>query len=60
MQILFSINYSYIHSVFIGLCTRHSNKDSNMFEEAIEKDGRAFRRFEPVFDKEVEKVINKV
>ena len=30
-----------------------------MFEEVIERDGRSFRRFEPISDEEAEKVINK-
>ena len=31
-----------------------------MFEEVIERDGKTFRRFEPISDEEAEKVINKV
>ena len=31
-----------------------------MFEEVIERDGRTFRRFEPISDEEAEKVINRV
>ena len=30
-----------------------------MFEEEIERDGRTFRRFEPISDEEAEKIINK-
>ena len=30
-----------------------------MFEEEIERDGRRFRRFEPIPDEEAEKIINK-
>ena len=30
-----------------------------MFEEVIERDGKTFRRFEPISDEEAEKVINK-
>ena len=30
-----------------------------MFEEVIERDGRTFRRFEPIADEEAEKIINK-
>ena len=30
-----------------------------MFEEEIERDGRTFRRFEPIPDEEAEKIINK-
>ena len=30
-----------------------------LFEEVIERDGRTFRRFEPIADEEAEKVINK-
>ena len=32
----------------------------SMFEEVIERDGKTFRRFEPISDEEAEKVINKV
>ena len=31
-----------------------------MFEEEIKRDGRTFRRFEPISDEEAEKVINMV
>lgn len=31
-----------------------------MFEEEIERDGKTFRRFEPISDEEAEKVINRV
>ena len=31
-----------------------------IFEEEIERDGRTFRRFEPISDEEAEKVINRV
>ena len=31
-----------------------------MFEEVIERDGRTFRRFEPISDEEAEKVINRM
>ena len=31
-----------------------------MFDEEIERDGRTFRRFEPVSDEEAEKVINRM
>ena len=31
-----------------------------MFEEVIERDGRTFRRFEPISDEDAEKVINKL
>ena len=30
-----------------------------MFEEVIERDGKAVRRFEPIPDEEAEKIINK-
>ena len=30
-----------------------------MFEEVIERDGKAFRRFEPISDEEAEKFINR-
>ena len=30
-----------------------------MFEEVIERDGKTFRRFEPISSEEAEKVINK-
>ena len=30
-----------------------------MFEEVIERDGKSFRRFEPIPDEEAEKIINK-
>ena len=35
-------------------------RPQTMFEEVIERDGKTFRRFEPVSDEEAEKVINKV
>ena len=35
-------------------------RPKTMFEEVIERDGKTFRRFEPVSDEEAEKVINKV
>ena len=35
-------------------------RPKTMFEEVIERDGKIFRRFEPVSDEEAEKVINKV
>ena len=31
-----------------------------MFEEEIERDGRIFRRFEPISDEEAKKFINKM
>ena len=31
-----------------------------MFEEEIERDGKTFRRFEPISDGEAEKIINRV
>ena len=35
-------------------------RSRTMFEEVIERDGRTFRRFEPISDEEAEKVINRV
>ena len=35
-------------------------RPKTVFEEVIERDGKTFRRFEPVSDEEAEKVINKV
>ena len=31
-----------------------------MFEEVIERDGKAFRRFSPISEEEAEKVINRI
>ena len=31
-----------------------------MFEEIIERDGRTFRRFEPISDEEAEKIIGRL
>ena len=31
-----------------------------MFEEVIERDGRTFRRFEPISDEEAEKIIGRL
>ena len=35
-------------------------RPQTMFEEVIERDGRTFRRFEPISDEEAEKIIGRL
>ena len=35
-------------------------RSMTMFEEVIERDGRTFRRFEPISDEEAEKIIGRL